>query len=224
MVVRPAVKGGLLLLAMCSAAVHSRKPSASDVAAAAEARAEALVAAPADPLGALLRRSLTIARERMALGPPAFERLPELALRYRDYGDHWRHARGDAYPMYTLDTLRNLADHVFDWMTDYKGRPDLAAAVRPCDVVYSTLRPTVDFLNYGHRLITVNYLLITDTMDDSIRHQCAEDTIASSPKVAHWWAADNMILDVPKLESLPAGIQVIVILYNNNNNNNNNNI
>jgi hypothetical protein len=40
-------------------------------------------------------------RERMARGPPAFERFPHLAFRNRDWRESTRHGRGDMYPLYT---------------------------------------------------------------------------------------------------------------------------
>ena len=54
-----------------------------------------------DRLNALLRANLEIARERMARGPPAFERFPHLAFRNRDWRESTRHGRGDMYPLYT---------------------------------------------------------------------------------------------------------------------------
>ena len=71
-------------------------------------------------LAALIEEKLRLAAERMARGPPAFERFPDKALRFRDWGKETRWGRGDAYPLYTLDTMRNLADHLFDWTSGYR--------------------------------------------------------------------------------------------------------
>ena len=125
-------------------------------------------ASPSVALAAELERAFDLAKERMRRGPPAFERFPSQALRYRDYGTETRHARGDAYPLYTLDTLRNLADHLFDWTTGYESGPSRAARVQACDLVYSTLRPNGAFAQKVHRHIKVPYLLVTDTADVSV--------------------------------------------------------
>ena len=165
-----------------------------------------LPAESADPLGALLRQKLQIAQARVARGPPAFERFPDLAFRYRDWDKATRHGRGDAYPLYTLDTLRNLADHLFDASTGYAIGPREAAKVRPCELVYSTLRPTSSFVRSVHQHITVPYLLMTDTADGAITHGDLVDRLLGAPNLAHWWAVDNEVLDHPKIESVPLGV------------------
>ena len=116
-----------------------------------------------DRLGQLLRANRRIAAQRVARGPPAYERFPQQAFRYRDWGEQTRHGRGDAYPLYTLDTLRNLADHLFDASTGWAVGAREAPRVAPCEVVYSTLRPTKDFLRNVHAHIRVPYILISDT-------------------------------------------------------------
>ena len=70
--------------------------------------------AAADPLSLLLQAAERVASHRMERGPPAYERYPQQALRYRTWstektGRQTRHGRGDAYPLYTVDTLRNLS-------------------------------------------------------------------------------------------------------------------
>jgi len=157
-------------------------------------------------LGALLRESYRIAQQRVARGPPAFERFPHLAFRYRDWGAATRHGRGDAYPLYTLDTLRNLADHLFDASTGYAIGPREAVKVRPCDLVYSTLRPTKDYARFVHAHVKVPYLLISDTADEPITHYHAVDTMLASSTLAHWWAVDNEVLDNAKMTSVPLGV------------------
>ena len=47
-------------------------------------------------LGAILNAQLLIARQRVERGPPAFERFPDKAFRYRNWGSQTRHGRGDA--------------------------------------------------------------------------------------------------------------------------------
>ena len=106
-------------------------------------------------LMALIEDKLQLAAERMARGPPAFERFPDKALRFRDWGKETRWGRGDAYPLYTLDTMRNLADHLFDWTSGYRSGASRAAQVKPCDLVYSTLRPTAAFVQKVHKHIRV---------------------------------------------------------------------
>jgi hypothetical protein len=157
-------------------------------------------------LGALLAEKLAIANERMARGPPAFERFPEQAFRYRDWGGQTRHGRGDMYPLYTLDTLRNLADHLFDSSTGYATGPERARTIAPCSVLYSTLRPTSAFLQRVHAYVRVPYLLMTDTADDSITRYHGVQQLLQSPNLFHWWAVDNEVLDSPKLEGLPLGV------------------
>ena len=148
-----------------------------------------------------------------------------------------RHGRGDAYPLYTLDTLRNLADHLFDsstghrhgrtqctthtmhlplgalliWCTvcgtGYRSGPARAAAVRPCQLLYTTLRPTRDFVRQVHAHIRVPYLLLSDTADVSIAHGPDVDALLGErSQLRHWWAVDNEVLDSPKLEGLPLGV------------------
>ena len=117
----------------------------------------------------MLDSRMLLAQQRVQRGPPAFERYPELAFRYRDWGAQTRHARGDAYPLYTLDTLRNMADHLFDSATGYKAAPERAAKVKPCELLYSTLRPTSAFIARVHNHIKVPYLLMTDTADQASR-------------------------------------------------------
>lgn len=146
------------------------------------------------------------ASARMARGPPAFERFPDQAFRYRDWGAFTRHARGDAYPLYTLDTMRNLADHLFDSSTGWASAPERARQVRPCDLLYSTLRPTSAFLHHVHSHIKVRYLLMTDTADEPITLYPAVRTLLESKTLAHWYAVDNEVLDHPKLDSIPLGV------------------
>ncbi|KAL1507661.1 hypothetical protein AB1Y20_007278 [Prymnesium parvum] len=160
----------------------------------------------ADRLDALFAARLALAQQRMARGPPAFERFPHLAFRYRDWGSQTRHARGDAYPLYTLDTLRNLADHLFDASTGYRGGAERAALVRPCDFIYSTLRPTAAFVHQVHEHIGVPYLLMTDTADEPITHGGQTELLLRSPKLRHWWAVDNEVLDNAKVDSIPLGV------------------
>ena len=159
-----------------------------------------------DLLGSMLAEKLRVADERMQRGPPAFERFPEQAFRYRDWGAQTRHGRGDMYPLYTLDTLRNLADHLFDSSTGYQTGPERASRIAPCSLLYSTLRPTSAFLQKVHAHIRVPYLLMTDTADDSITHYPGVNHLLSSAQLFHWWAVDNEILDAPKLEGLPLGV------------------
>ena len=73
--------------------------------------------------------------------PPAFERYPLRAPRYRNWGLETRHGSGDAYPLYTLATMRNLAEHIFDFSNVAAGNEanptdDEAAAARvqACDL------------------------------------------------------------------------------------------
>ncbi len=42
--------------------------------------------------------------------------------------------------------------------------------MQPCDLVYSTLRPTSSYFRNVHLHIKVPYLLMTDTADVSITH------------------------------------------------------
>mgnify|MGYP006095626801 FL=1 len=155
-------------------------------------------------LAELLTAKVEEATERMQRGPPAFERFPDKALRYRDWGKETRHARGDAYPLYTLDTMRNLADHIFDWSSGYRTGSARAAQVKPCDVVYSTLRPTAAYAQKVHDHIRVPYLLITDTADDPIQPGRWTNLIADSKQLYRWWAVDNEMTH-PKLDSIPIG-------------------
>ena len=160
-----------------------------------------------DRLGMMLRQKLKLSEERMSRGPPAYERFPDQAFRYRDWGaSQTRHARGDAYPLYTLDTLRNFADHLFDSSTGYALGPTAARAVRACDVVYSTLRPTRSFLERVHSHIRVPYLLFTDTADEAIVRSNTVNSMLRSPTLYHWWACDNEVLDDEKLDSVPLGV------------------
>ena len=121
-----------------------------------------------DRLARLLRANLLVAHQRVSRGPPAFERFPDQAFRYRDWGAQTRHGRGDMYPLYTLDTLRNLADHLFDSSTGFETGPERARQVQPCALLYSTLRPTSKFINLVHNHIKGPYLLMTDTADEPI--------------------------------------------------------
>ena len=139
-----------------------------------------------DRLGWLLMDKQRIAQERVLRGPPAYERFPNLAFRYRDWGPQTRHARGDAYPLYTLDTLRNLADHLFDSSTGWAVGPSEAAKVKPCELVYSTLRPTQKFLGQVHTHIRVPYLLFTDTADIAITHSSQTDKLLQATNLYHW--------------------------------------
>uniref|UniRef100_A0A7S2BGB6 Uncharacterized protein n=1 Tax=Haptolina brevifila TaxID=156173 RepID=A0A7S2BGB6_9EUKA len=168
--------------------------------------ASAMMPADSDRLGSMLREKHLLAQERVARGPPAYERFPTQAFRYRDWGDRTRHGRGDAYPLYTLDTLRNLADHLFDSSTGYQSGPSKAVNVQPCELVYSTLRPTHSYIRQVHAHIRGAYLLITDTADLSITHSSETDSLLGSDKLSHWWAVDNEVLDRPKIEGLPLGV------------------
>ena len=50
-----------------------------------------------------------------------------------------------------LDTLRNLADFLFDSSTGYDTGPERARRITtPCSLLYSTLRPTNKFFNLVH--------------------------------------------------------------------------
>ena len=156
-------------------------------------------------LVALIEDKLQLAAERMARGPPAFERFPDKALRFRDWGKETRWGRGDAYPLYTLDTMRNLADHLFDWTSGYRSGASRAAQVKPCDLVYSTLRPTAAFVQKVHQHIRVPYLLLTDTADDPITPGKWTNQMLGSEQLWRWWAVDNE-MSHPKLESIPIGL------------------
>lgn len=155
-------------------------------------------------LGQLLIEKARLAQSRTK-PTPAYERFPHLAFRNRDWKGFTRHGRGDAYPLYTQDTMRNLADHLFDFSTGYGSGPTRAPMVRPCDLVYSTLRPVRDFLESVHSHIRVPYLLLTDTSDVSVTHHNA-DALLNSSTLYHWWASDNEVVDSPKLSSVPLGI------------------
>lgn len=159
-----------------------------------------------DRLGAMLEARERLAAQRISRGTPAFERFPSLAFRYRDWGRQTRHGRGDAYPLYTLDTLRNLADHLFDSSTGYKGAPERARRVGACELVYSTFRPTSAFLRRVHEHIPSAYLLLTDTADEPITRTQLTETLLHSDKLRHWWAVDNEVLNSPKLDSIPLGV------------------
>lgn len=148
-----------------------------------------------DRLAVMLAEKHMEASARMARGPPAFERFPDQAFRYREWGDSTRHGRGDAYPLYTLDTMRNLADHLFDRSTGWASAPKRARQVRPCDLLYSTLRPTSQFLRHVHSHIKVRYLLMTDTADEPITLYPAVRTLLKSKTLAHWYAVDNEVLE-----------------------------
>ena len=74
-------------------------------------------------------------------------------------------------------------------------------------LVYATLEPgTTFFLEWVERHIPGPYLLITDTADTSIVRGSDVDAMLSSPKLFHWWAVNNEVVDSPKLEGLPLGI------------------
>ena len=163
-------------------------------------------AAPGDRLSQMLHARLAIAQRRMERGPPAFERFPEQAFRYRDWGAQTRHGRGDMYPLYTLDTLRNMADFLFDSSTGYESGPERARQVPACSILYSTLRPTSKFVNLVHNHIRVPYLLMTDTADEAITPYHGVKQLLGSSTLHHWWAVDNEVLDQPKLEGLPLGV------------------
>ena len=156
-------------------------------------------------LATLLEDKLQLTAERMRHGPPAHERFPKKALRYRDWGKETRWGRGDAYPLYTLDTMRNLADHLFDWTSGYRSGAARAAQVRPCDLVYSTLRPTAAFAQKVHAHIRVPYLLVTDTADEPITPGRWVSYILGSKQLWRWWAVDNELAH-PKLDSIPIGV------------------
>ena len=150
-------------------------------------------------LATLLEDKLQLTAERMRHGPPAHERFPKKALRYRDWGKETRWGRGDAYPLYTLDTMRNLADHLFDWTSGYRSGAARAAQVRPCDLVYSTLRPTAAFAQKVHAHIRVPYLLVTGTADEPITPGRWVSYILGSKQLWRWWAVDNELAH-PKLD------------------------
>ena len=160
---------------------------------------------PSRRLLALIEDKLQLAAERMARGPPAFERFPDKALRFRDWGKETRWGRGDAYPLYTLDTMRNLADNLFDWTSGYRSGASRAAQVKPCDLVYSTLRPTTAFVQKVHQHIRVPYLLLTDTADDPITPGKWTNQMLGTEQLWRWWAVDNEISHA-KLESIPIGV------------------
>lgn len=156
------------------------------------------------PLGHLLTNKLQISRERTK-PTPAYERFPNQAFRNRDWGRFTRHGRGDAYPLYTQDTMRNLAAHLFDFSTGYETGPKRTREVKACDLVYSTFRPFQGFLNNVHAHIRVPYLLLTDTSDHSI-DRGNSDLLLKSGKLFHWWASDNTVLDNSKITSVPLGV------------------
>lgn len=107
---------------------------------------------------------------------------------------------------YTLDTLRNMADHLFDTSTGYQTGPQRAAKVAPCSLVYSTLRPTAAFLYKVHTHIKHPYLLMSDVADGAITHSHETNALLASPNLWHWWGVDNEVLDEPKIDSLPLGV------------------
>ena len=154
------------------------------------------------PLGQLLTDKLQISLERTR-PTPAYERFPKRAFRYRDWGGFTRHGRGDSYPLYTQDTMRNMAAHLFDFSTGYES--NRAFRVKPCDLVYSTFRPLHGFLKNVHAHIHVPYLLLTDTSDLPIDHS-SSDVLLKSSTLFHWWASDNTVLDNSKISSVPLGI------------------
>lgn len=156
------------------------------------------------PLGHILTNKVQIARERVK-STPAYERFPELAFRNRDWGRFTRHGRGDAYPLYTQDTMRNLAAHLFDFSTGYETGAKRARDIKPCDLVFSTFRPLRGFLDNVHTHIRVPYLLLTDTSDGSI-DRSNSDVLLKSSTLFHWWASDNRVLDDSKISSVPLGI------------------
>ena len=186
----------LLAQYQCLGVAASRE-SASEAAAVSETSSRRLAA--------LIEDKLQLAAERMARGPPAFERFPDKALRFRDWGADTRWGRGDAYPLYTLDTMRNLADHLFDWTSGYRSGASRAAQVKPCDLVYSTLRPTAAFVQKVHQHIRVPYLLLTDTADDPITPGKWTHQMLGSKQLWRWWAVDSE-MSHPKLESIPIGV------------------
>jgi len=174
-----------------------------------------------NPLGTVLREYQAIASARMRRGTPAFEREPSRALRYRqwrsaDVGTQTRHGRGDSYPLYTIDTLRNLAAHLFDHPfreitateacmgrlcaeKPYARWPRakveaLAARVKPCDLIYTTFEPgTSYFLQWIDANVPGPYLLLSDTSDSSIVRGSDVDALLTSPKLFRWWAANNEV-------------------------------
>ena len=175
------------------------------VSASRQRESEAAAVGSSRVLAALIEEKLRLAAERMARGPPAFERFPDKALRFRDWGKETRWGRGDAYPLYTLDTMRNLADHLFDWTSGYRSGASRAVQVKPCDLVYSTLRPTAAFVQKVHQHIRVPYLLLTDTADDPITPGKWTNQMLGSEQLWRWWAVDNEMRH-PKLESIPIGL------------------
>lgn len=91
-------------------------------------------------------------------------------------------------------------------LTGYHDAAARAALVKPCQLLYSTLRPTSAFLHNVHQHIRVPYLLMTDTADEPITAYHGVKMLLHSATLAHWWAVDNEVLDNPKLEGLPLGV------------------
>ena len=80
-----------------------------------------------DRLRTMLHAKLDIAVARASRGAPAYERFPQQAFRYRDWGAQTRHGRGDMSDVH-VDTLRNYADHLFDASTGYLSGPSARSA------------------------------------------------------------------------------------------------
>ena len=86
----------------------------------------------------ILMDKLQLARARNGFPQPAYERFARQAPRYRRWGMETRHALGDAYPLYTLTTLRNLAEALFDWSTGFEDAPVRARLLRPCTILFTS--------------------------------------------------------------------------------------
>lgn len=86
----------------------------------------------------VLAEKLQLARARDGFPQPAYERFARQAPRYRRWGMETRHALGDAYPLYTLTTLRNLAEALFDFSTGFDDAPARARLLRPCAILFTS--------------------------------------------------------------------------------------
>ena len=152
----------------------------------------------------MLAEKLRVADERMQRGPPAFERFPEQAFRYRDWG--LRRGTDAVTCIRSIPSTRFATSRTI--CSTRPLIPDGARARLAHRSMLSSLplRPTSAFLQKVHAHIRVPYLLMTDTADDSITHYPGVNHLLSSAQLFHWWAVDNEILDAPKLEGLPLGV------------------
>ena len=65
--------------------------------------------------------------------------------------------------------------------------------VKPCELLYSTLRPTSAFVTRVHSYIKGPYMLMTDTADEAIANRGQMIDLLRSQKLRHWWAVDNEV-------------------------------